>query len=84
MGRLASKLASELPDGACVITVAKRLPPAVDLGAELGAVRFDELTRIVEPFEWGSEVLVIHSTVRVGILAARRLRKRGALLPQRT
>lgn len=80
MQRLASKLAEELPDGSKVITVGQRLPETVDLlptegGKDRGAVRFDEAWRGVEPFEWGKEVVVVHQTVRVGVLAARRLRK---------
>ena len=49
---------------------------AKDKAAKLrGAVRFDEAWRGAEAFEWGSEAVVLHEVVRVGVLEARRLRK---------
>ena len=73
-------MAEELPDGSKVITVGQRLPATVDLspteaGKDRGAVRFEEAWRGAEAFEWGTEFLVVHRIVRVGVLAARRLRK---------
>lgn len=85
MHRLASKLAEELPDGSKVITVGQRLPELVDLapgerGKDRGAVRFEEVCRCSEPFEWGTEVLVVQQNTRVGVLAARRLRKAAGVV----
>lgn len=73
--RLATKLAEELPDGARVITVARRLPALVDLGEKRGAVRFDEVHVAVEELAWGREAFIVHRVVRVGELVARRHRK---------
>ena len=81
MARLASKLAQELPDGASVCTVGQRLPHAVDLESigGKGAVQFEETSRFEAPFEWGAEVVVCARAVRLGTLAARRLKKQGLL-----
>ena len=86
MQRLASKLAEELPEGTLVATVGQRLPEMADLlrgadGKDRGAVRFDEAWRGSEKFEWGSEVLILHQLSRIGVLAARRLRKSAASGP---
>ena len=75
MQRLAAKLATELPEGARIVTVGQRLPEMFDLGEKRGAVLFEEAARIVEACEWGRESFVVHRTLRVGELLARRYRK---------
>ena len=89
MQRLASKLAEELPDGSQIATVGQRLPEMTDLlrsadGKDRGAVRFDEAWRSSERFEWGSEVIILHKLSRIGVLAARRLRKSATSGPNAT
>ena len=90
MARLAAKLAAECADGTRICTVGQRLPLAVDLPEAAmppskskgkgtscggGAVQFQETGRCECPFEWGKEVVVCHRVVRLGRLAARRMRK---------
>ena len=75
MQRLALKLASELGDGARIVTVGQRLPPFVDLGEKRGGVRFDEIASTIEQLAWGRETFTCHRVARVGELVARRHRK---------
>ena len=78
MTKCAAKLARELPNGARIVTVGQRLPNAVELQAKDGkdaAVSFEEVGRFSYPFEWGAEVVVCCKAVRLGVLAARRLKK---------
>ena len=42
------------------------------------AVSFEEVGRFSYPFEWGAEVVVCCKAVRLGVLAARRLKKVGS------
>ncbi|KOO21793.1 hypothetical protein Ctob_001112 [Chrysochromulina tobinii] len=70
MQRLAAKLATELPEGARIVTVGQRLPEMFDLGEKRGAVRFEEAARIVEACEWGRESFVVHRTLRAEYSAA--------------
>lgn len=84
--RVALKLARELPDGSSVCTVGQSLPHAVDLekspppGGGKGAVQFEEAARFAAAFAWGAEVVVCARTVRLGTLAARKLRKQKGKL----
>ena len=80
MQRRASKLAEELADGSKIIPVGQRLPEMVDLiptqdSKDRGGVQFEEIYRSAEAFEWGTEVLIVQRVNRIGVLAARRLRK---------
>ena len=76
MGRLAAKLAAELPEGARVVTVGQRLPEVVDLGIKVGAVQFEVLWKEWARCDWGDEAFVVHRASRMGELAARRHRKK--------
>lgn len=64
MFRLAAKLASELKEGAKVLTVGKPLPAAVELATDKRSsrctVRFDEVWHGVAQCEWGREPMVVH------------------------